>query len=201
MRFEFIGGAICLDFANTIHDSHATDKGEELQSMPDLLLWAREAGLLSATRHAHLALRYKRAPRESAAVLHDAVRIRDLLLGVFAAVARGSGVSPHRLLELNSALSRSPARLRLRKREGSFAAEWTSASSGVQQVLFGVLSSAAELLASDRLGRVRECANADCTWLFVDESRNRSRRWCDMAACGNRMKARRHYRRTRAARQ
>ena len=71
--------------------------------------------------------------------------------------------------------------------------EWTSTADGLQQVLFAVLTSAAELLASDRVRRVRECASADCTWLFVDESRNRSRRWCEMRACGNRMKARRHY--------
>ena len=53
-------------------------------------------------------------------------------------------------------------------------------------------------VASERLGRIRECASADCTWLFVDESRNHSRRWCEMRACGNRMKARRHYQRTTA---
>ena len=76
--------------------------------------------------------------------------------------------------------------------------EWTSEADGLQKVLFTVLASAAELLASDRLGRIRECGAADCTWLFVDESRNRSRRWCDMTACGNRMKARRHYQRAKA---
>jgi predicted RNA-binding Zn ribbon-like protein len=85
------------------------------------------------------------------------------------------------------------------KKSDRIEAEWTSAADGLQQVLFAVLGSAAELLASDRVGRIRECASADCTWLFVDESRNRSRRWCDMSACGNRMKARRHYQRAKAA--
>ncbi|HXO42658.1 MAG TPA: CGNR zinc finger domain-containing protein, partial [Thermoanaerobaculia bacterium] len=58
--------------------------------------------------------------------------------------------------------------------------------------------SAAELLTSDKWRRVRECAGSDCTWLFLDRSRNRSRRWCAMQTCGNRAKARRHYRRARA---
>jgi predicted RNA-binding Zn ribbon-like protein len=53
------------------------------------------------------------------------------------------------------------------------------------------------LAQSDRLARIRECSSAECTMLFVDESRNSSRRWCDMNSCGNRMKARRHYARTR----
>ena len=61
-----------------------------------------------------------------------------------------------------------------------------------------IVRSAAELLVSDQLDRVRECDGARCTWLFLDQSRNRSRRWCSMETCGNRAKARRHYRRTKA---
>jgi len=53
-----------------------------------------------------------------------------------------------------------------------------------------------DLLTSDRLSAVRECAADDCAWLFLDESRNRSRRWCDMKVCGNRQKARLHYHRS-----
>jgi len=64
-------------------------------------------------------------------------------------------------------------------------------------VLWPVAHDAAELLASDQLPRLRECAADDCCWLFLDESKNRSRVWCDMRVCGNRAKARRHYARTR----
>jgi len=53
-------------------------------------------------------------------------------------------------------------------------------------------------LLRNYLGRVRECDGAACTWLFLDQSRNRSRRWCSMESCGNRAKARRHYHRQRA---
>jgi predicted RNA-binding Zn ribbon-like protein len=56
-----------------------------------------------------------------------------------------------------------------------------------------VLWSAADLLADPRRHRVRKCANSLCGWLFVDESKGGNRRWCSMAACGNRAKARRHY--------
>jgi predicted RNA-binding Zn ribbon-like protein len=200
MRFEFIAGALCLDFANTIHDSRAEDKEEELHNISDLLQWANEAGLLSAADHDRLAADYNRNPREAAAVLTKAITVRDLLLAMFAGIANGRSVSSERLSELDSALAQTPGVLRVHKNSGQIAAEWTSAADGMQQILFFVLTSAAELLASDRLRRVRECASADCTWLFVDESRNRSRRWCDMRDCGNRMKARRHYQRAKAAR-
>ena len=56
--------------------------------------------------------------------------------------------------------------------------------------------SALSLLCDDAAQRIRICAN--CNWLFVDRSRNGSRVWCDMAVCGNRQKARRHYGRRKA---
>ena len=55
--------------------------------------------------------------------------------------------------------------------------------------------SALGLVASAETGRLKICPN--CAWLFIDRSRNRSRTWCDMAVCGNRAKARLHYRKTR----
>lgn len=198
MRFEFIAGALCLDFANTIHDSHAEDNEDDLCAISDLLQWTKEAGLLSLAEHDRLAAHYGRNPREAAAALARAVATRDLLLAIFAGAANGRSVSPQRLSELNSALAQMPGLLRLRKGTDRVEKEWTSVADGVQRVLFALLTSAAELLASELLGRIRECASADCTWLFIDESRNHSRLWCDMRDCGNRMKARRHYQRSRS---
>jgi predicted RNA-binding Zn ribbon-like protein len=197
MRFEFIAGAICLDFANTIHDSHAEDKQEELHAVSDLLLWAAEAGLLSSADHRRLAAHYERKPHAAAAALAKAIAVRDLLVSIFADIANSRSVSSQRLSALNSALAQAPGLLRVHKDSDRIEREWTSAADGLRKVLFTVLASAAELLASGRLGRIRECGSADCTWLFVDQSRNRSRRWCDMTACGNRMKARRHYERAK----
>jgi predicted RNA-binding Zn ribbon-like protein len=66
-------------------------------------------------------------------------------------------------------------------------------------VAWWVARSAAELLTSKELTSVRECAGYDCGRLFMDGTKNRSRRWCDMASCGNRAKGRRHYERRKAA--
>lgn len=199
MRFEYIAGALCLDFANTIHDYRSGDKGEELRGIPDLLQWAQEAGLLSSADRDRLSAHHRRNPREAAAALARAVALRDLLLSIFAAIANRRSPSRRHLFELNSALARVPGRLRVSKGAGRFESRWISTGDHLEPVLFAVLADAAELLASDRLDRLRECASPDCTWFFMDESRNRTRRWCDMAACGNRMKARRHYRRLKAA--
>ena len=197
MRFEFIGGAVCLDFANTIHNARAEDTEEDLHEIMDLVQWAKEAGLLSSADHDQLAAHYSRSSREAAAALKKAIIIRDLVLSIFSSIANGRSLPSQRLSELNSALAQFPGMLRVQKHSDRIERQWTSTAGGLQQVLFAVLTSAAELLASDRVRRVRECASADCTWLFVDESRNRSRRWCEMRACGNRMKARRHYYKSR----
>ena len=199
VRFEFIAGALCLDFANTIHNSRAKEKQEELRAISDLLRWAKEAGLLLAAEHDRLVSHYERNPNEAAAALAASIAIRDLLLSIFAGIAMGRSVSSQHLSELNSALAQAPGQLSVHKNSNRIEMEWKSAAGhGLPQVVFAVLTSAAELLAGDRLGRIRQCASADCTWLFVDESRNRSRRWCDMSACGNRMKAHRHYQRSKA---
>ncbi|MHA7970574.1 CGNR zinc finger domain-containing protein [Rhizobium sp. CAU 1783] len=58
-----------------------------------------------------------------------------------------------------------------------------------------VAHSALRLISMPEEDRLKICGN--CGWLFIDKSRNRSRTWCDMAVCGNRMKAHRHYQRTR----
>ena len=61
-------------------------------------------------------------------------------------------------------------------------------------MLWPVVQSAVDLMTSPELDRVGQCADdRGCGWLFVDTTKNRSRRWCDMRDCGNRAKARRHY--------
>jgi predicted RNA-binding Zn ribbon-like protein len=65
----------------------------------------------------------------------------------------------------------------------------------LESVLWPLASSAIDLLTSEKLKKVRMCDAETCAWLFLDESRNHSRRWCDMKVCGNREKARRHYQR------
>jgi predicted RNA-binding Zn ribbon-like protein len=80
---------------------------------------------------------------------------------------------------------------------GGYGWQWRSdLKNPFDRLLWPMAQSAADLLTSPELKIVRFCEAPDCEWLFLDHSRNRSRRWCDMKICGNRQKARRHYRRT-----
>ena len=77
--------------------------------------------------------------------------------------------------------------------EAGFGWRVGSAAPAVLQLLTPVLWSAGDLLVGKRLAKVRHCANPDCEWLFIDDSKSGNRRWCSMSACGNRAKAHRHY--------
>jgi len=197
--FDLSGGALCLDFANTWSDRGRPDT-EQLRGYADLLAFALQTGQLAAGEAARLEQRAERQPREAAAVLTRCRELREVLYRIFSAVAARRAPPAADLELLNAALPEALSRLRIERRGARFAWTWHGPDAPPEPLvapLWPTLRSAAELLTSDERRRVRECAGSDCTWLFLDRSRNRSRRWCAMQTCGNRAKARRHYRRAR----
>jgi predicted RNA-binding Zn ribbon-like protein len=176
MKRSNVAGSLCLDFVNTVDPRHATPREEHLPDYAAVLDWARQAGIEASP-----------LPTKDASRAHEeAIALRETLYAIFAAVARGEAPPEDALRHLNDELARRPRQIT----EG-FA--WTPSH---DDVLAPVVWSAAGLLTSGPLERVRECPGDDtCGWLFLDTSRNGSRRWCDMRTCGNRAKARRHYRR------
>ena len=182
-------GSLCLDFVNTVDPRHATPREEHLPDYAALLEWALQAGIATAAATTRLTAAV--ASRAHA----EAIALRETMYAIFAAVARGEAPPAEALRHLNDEIARRP---RLIADEGRGFA-WGPASR--DDVLAPVVWSAAELLTSGPLERVRECPGDEtCGWLFLDTSRNGSRRWCDMRTCGNRAKARRHYRRVANAR-
>ena len=79
-------------------------------------------------------------------------------------------------------------------------AGWAAQAGGAEKIFYAIVKSAAELMATGRWRAVRECASDTCTWMFLDTSKNHSRRWCEMARCGNRDKVHRFRARSRRAR-
>lgn len=197
--FELSGGALCLDFANTLED-RLGDARERLRAYPDLLEFAVQTGSLEPETAESLARRGRRRPARAAEALRRAISLRETLFRIFAALAAGGPPPPAELRRLNRALPGALARLTLVGHGDRIEWAWTGPAEALDRPLWPVLRSAAELLTSDDRERVRECDSRTCSWLFLDCSRNRSRRWCDMKTCGNRAKARRHYRRRRGLR-
>jgi predicted RNA-binding Zn ribbon-like protein len=183
MKRSHVAGSLCLDFVNTVDPRKATPQEERLPDYAAVLDWARQAGIEGSPLR----------PLVASRAHEEAIALRETLYAIFAAVARGGAPPADALRHLNDELARRP-----RKIADGFA--WEPAAG--DDVLAPIVWSAAELLTSGPLERVRECAGDDdtCGWLFLDTSRNGSRRWCDMRTCGNRAKARRHYRRAASSR-
>ena len=200
--FDLGGGAPCLDLANTVSGRGRGAPVDRLAGYPDLIAWGVQGGLVDGETAAGLGRAAARRPAAAAAALGRARALREALFRLFAAAAAGRRPAPGDLAALNRALTAALPRLRLEDGGGApYRWRWQgdgAAEPALDRVLWPVARSAAELLTSGDLAAVRECAAPDCRWLFLDRSRNRSRRWCAMATCGNRSKARRHYRRGRA---
>jgi predicted RNA-binding Zn ribbon-like protein len=191
-------GHLCLEFANTA-DWHASQHPQEsLISYSELVTWSRRAAILTEPEAGHLLQQAARHPAQATTVLEQAISLREAIYHLLSAVAHGSPPASGDLALLNSALAQAMARLKLVTANGTFAWGWTD-DGALDLMLWPLVWSAAHLLTSQELQRVGECADErGCGYLFLDNSRNRSRRWCDMRDCGNRAKAQRFYRRHRA---
>jgi predicted RNA-binding Zn ribbon-like protein len=195
--FELTGGALCLDYTNTLADRPRRHR-EHLESYADLLSWARQAGALESGEVRRLRDAAAGRPADVEAAFARAMEVRECLFRLFATTARGGEPKRRDLVAINSNLGETLTRLRLRRSGGGLAWGWSSDAENLLPMLWPVVRSAADLLTSEERTLVRECASERCSWLFVDRSRTLRRRWCDMRTCGNRSKARRHYQKKKA---
>ena len=188
-----------LDFANTLEGRLTSHPREPFRSYGDLLSWGRRTGMVAPDAAPRLTLEATRRTAAAAAILDRAVALREAIYRIFSAVTAKRTPEAADLDLLNIVLSEALAALQVAPTADGFVWAWDSQRPELGHVLWPVAQSAADLLTSVDLHAVRECAAPDCGWLFLDTSRNHSRRWCDMKACGNRAKARRHYERNRQA--
>ena len=191
-----LGGHVSLDFINEL-DEPRFQAADPMDGYEMLTVWAREAGLLCPPALKHVRSESLEQRAEAEAVFARALALRQVLYNLFSAEAGGNEADPRDIAALNEELSAALCRRRLKRVQGRF--RWSSRGSEIalDVMLWPIVYRAADLLASDQLLWVRECRGKDCRRLFLDASRGRNRRWCDMATCGNRAKARRNYARRR----
>lgn len=198
-RFEFIGGEPCLDFTNTVGGDRRTSTVEHLHSYADLVSWARQGELITPAQARGLLLRAEREPDAAAETLATAIDLREAMFRVFFALAEGKRPGQGDLDRINRALAASLGHRRVVQSGRGYTLGWED-SDRLDRILWPVAQSAAELIANEHRAQVKHCGLWDdgCSWLFIDSSRNGTRRWCTMDDCGNKAKARRHYARKKA---
>ncbi|HEY0791589.1 MAG TPA: ABATE domain-containing protein [Chthoniobacterales bacterium] len=194
-RLSYVGGQLALDFSNTVGDHARSDATEKLHSLTDLLAWAEQAGVIQAESAGELARRVASHPAEAQRIVKEAITLRGTLYRIFSALSHGRTVPPGDLNLLNAFLVQFPVTLQVIPESKRFLCVRQSSLLDEARLLGPIAWSAVELLSSDQLAKVRECAGNDCSWLFLDLTKNQSRCWCSMSDCGSRAKARRHYQR------
>ena len=198
---------VCLELLKT-RGWEARDRDDDLLDA-DLrfLAWSRQQRLLDAGEARRLREVVRESPPWWGSLRHSIRELRLLLHRIFVRVAEDALPDADDLAALEEVLSARGQEMTMARAEsGRLAWRWKSEFDApltdlegerlgravAARILGGIARSAADLLTSGSLERVKICDAHDCGWFFVDVSRNRSRRWCDMAGCGNRVKARRY---------
>lgn len=194
---KLVGEALCLDFVNTVSSYLSDEPREHLTSYAALVAWSRHAAILDELAAQQLLAAAEQHPQETTAIWQNAIALRAALHGIFAATAQGDAAPDEDLATFNEALASAMRHTRIDQIEGTYIWTWQE-DQALDRMLWPIVRSAAELLTEGDLTRVRQCSGERCGWLFVDASKNRSRRWCDMQDCGNVAKVRRFRTRQRA---
>ncbi|MQA89444.1 MAG: hypothetical protein GEU90_04305 [Gemmatimonas sp.] len=189
---DLVGGDISMELVNTASGRTGEQLKDKLRTYDDLVGWAERVGLLGPRRSARLRQVATENPTKADETIARARSLREAIYRVFTTEVP----DVKDLEELGRTAAEAAVERRIERSGTDYVMVWPE-SDALQQLLWPVAISATELLLSADRSRVKECAGEGCSWLFVDLSRNRSRRWCDMRECGNRAKARRFQARQR----
>jgi predicted RNA-binding Zn ribbon-like protein len=193
-----VGGHTALDFVNTVARRLTAEPVDFLADFDALISWGRYAGVLAESERHACTLAAARAGSANS-TFRRALLLREALYDLFTARAQGQPLAPVSLEALNREIVRGASAWRLTCDEHR--AWWRWPPDDAALVLARVAASAAAILTDDTMPRLGRCAGTGrgCAWLFLDTSPGGTRRWCSMQACGNRAKARAHYRRAHGA--
>lgn len=184
---------LCLAYANTLFWRGSEPPTEKLHAFADVLAWLEQSAGLGTAATQPLKAWAREHPKKAAALFADAVDLREALFRSFSAFAADAPVREADFATVRDAIAAAPARDRLAREGRGYAWRIDAPAPSAAGLLAPVLWSAGDLMVRAGERRIRQCANEKCLWLFLDESKSGTRRWCDMSACGNRAKAQRHY--------
>ena len=182
-----VAGHLALDLVDTIDDPDGPGHFDHIGSYDALLRWAQAVGVIDRRQATRLSRAADARPREAAATLRRAHRLRAVLTDVFTAVATDADPAPHWPL-LRSFAADALGHAGLVTEKDAYGLGWQHDE--LAAMLWPISTAAVQLLTGPELNRVKQCAG--CPWLFVDRSKNGSRRWCAMGDCGTQAKMARY---------
>ena len=179
-KHEFLAGRIALDFCNSLSPTERESLRDRILKPADFASWASRAGVATDRPPSPRAL----------ARLH---RLRAALIGIFHALAAERAPRDADLALLNAELAEARAAERLVQSKNRYVIA-DAAPAAIDRLRHLIARDAGDLLIGDPR-RLKRCPAHDCLWLFHDDSKNLSRRWCAMDDCGTKDKVRRYRKR------
>jgi predicted RNA-binding Zn ribbon-like protein len=196
-HFDLDAGRACLDFVNSLRDRNAAKPREFLPDYADLIAFSRATEHIDGDAATALMQQATADPEAARAALDAARALREALYRIFSATAAEQQPDDAAIAVFNRLLHAEAARRRFTAQADHY--QWTYPDhTDLYLPLWPLVHEAAGLLLGDERTRLRECAADDCGWIFIDTSRNRSRRWCSMSSCGNRAKVQQFRQRQRS---
>ena len=191
---EIVGGALCLDFVNTIN-SRRNPEHDYLTVYSDLVNWASKVGIMSTLQAGRLQKQARQNVEMAESAFKKALEFRELLYRLFASLARGGEPKKDDMALFSTFYGEAISHSQLVRTDNYFTLNW-QVDQTYDASLWPIAYSAGQILLSEELAQIKECPG--CGWLFLDISKNQSRRWCSMNTCGARDKMRRYYGKLRA---
>ena len=194
-----VGGELALDFANTSSGRGSPEWQEHLQAPGDVADWAGHARVMPPEDAVWLKSAAQADPALGDRLLRSALELRDDLNALGVELAERRAAPAAAIDRIRVLHARCLEKARLAPFGAHFAWNWRARSSPVEAVLGPISLSALTTLLQADLTRIKQCPGEKCGWLFLDTTKNKSRRWCEMEVCGNRAKQKRLASRTRGA--
>lgn len=187
--FQLVAGHPALDLVNTLDWRFRENTEELLVGYEDLVRFTVQCGLMKATEARRL--QRNSGANNAARVIAETRRLREAAAQLLYAAVDQSAPPAAAIRELERSFKEADAQRRLLWSATHLRWGFPPSSSAPELPLWILSLQTTQLITSRSMELVRACGNPECRWLFLDTSKNHTRRWCDMKICGNRMKARR----------
>lgn len=197
---RLLGERLCINYVNTIDGPLGRNPQDFLTDYRALVRWERHAGILSDEETERLEAAAAQRPDDAHEVFTGALALRATLYRIFVSIATGAPPDAAALATLKQVYIQMLEYADLGWDANRYVWRQQRDDTRLARVLWPIVRSAVEVLASAEVGRVKQCPGCDdCGWLFLDTSKNGTRQWCSMEGCGSRAKMRRQYARKRTA--
>ncbi len=191
-HFYFTGGCLALDFVNSKSWRLSHQPNDRLENTQALLSFCLQADTISQELASQLGRFAEQNPSDDQNTLNRALKLRELIYRLFRARVYDEPVNEADLAQFNLMFSRALRQQQACVIESEWILGWSAEHEKLDRLWWPIAVDAGQVLTQSNLAPIRACGGADCGWLFLDTSRNRSRRWCDMRICGNRDKVKRY---------